>query len=150
MYPPPSPSLPPEYDWFSGPTTPMTQFAVAWVVCLTFMFFFCLALLADFILDKLALPSFAIYPLALVSCVWFVAFLICLIVWIVLTNQSEYDWFSGPTTPKTQLAVAWVVCLTFSIVSCNSFLIYSFLVPDDKAVYKSKLGLCALIWFVAS
>ena len=149
MYPPPSPSLPPEYDWFSGPTTPMTQFAVAWVVCLTFMFFFCLALLADFILDKLALPSFAIYPLALVSCVWFVAFLICLIVWIVLTNQSEYDWFSGPTTPKTQLAVAWVVCLTFSIVSCNSFLIYSFLVPDDKAVYKSKLGLCALIWFVA-
>ena len=127
----------------------MTQFAVAWVVCLTFMFFFCLALLADFILDKLALPSFAIYPLALVSCVWFVAFLICLIVWIVLTNQSEYDWFSGPTTPKTQLAVAWVVCLTLSIVSCNSFLIYSFLVPDDKAVYKSKLGLCALIWFVA-
>ena len=67
----------------------MTQFAVAWVVCLTFMFFFCLALLADFILDKLALPSFAIYPLALVSCVWFVAFLICLIVWIVLMNQPS-------------------------------------------------------------
>ena len=29
---PPSPSLPPEYDWFSGPTTPKTQLAVAWVV----------------------------------------------------------------------------------------------------------------------
>jgi xanthosine utilization system XapX-like protein len=112
-------------------------------------FFFCLALLAaDFILYK---HKLAFRFLAFVSGGWFVAFLVCLIVWIVLTNQSEYDWFSGPTTQKTQLAVAWVVCLTLSMVSCNSFLIYSFLVPDDKADYKSKLalGLCALIWFVA-
>ena len=31
----------------------------------------------------------------------------------------EYDWFSGPTTPKTQLAVAWVVMLFFLLL-CGS------------------------------
>ncbi len=52
----------------------------------------------------------------------------------IYSNTATYDpedWFSGPTTPKTQLAVAWVVMLSFLLL-CGSLATAIALTSEDE------------------
>ena len=107
MYPPPSPSLPPEYDWFSGPTTPKTQLAVAWVVCLTYSIFYCLLLLAapNDKADDTESMAFGFSALF-----FYVPFLICFIVWIVLMNQPTPSIVGGVIIVVSLVSACFLLC----------------------------------------
>ena len=92
--------LPPEYDWFSGPTTPKTQLAVAWVVMLFFL------LLCGSLPTAIALTdeeeerrSEMRAFLRAICCLFGLPFLICIIAWGALMNQPPSMPPSPPLPP---------------------------------------------------